>query len=195
MHVRLLLSIAMSASLAVPAAAQVFSFEGAEPVQLGMTVEAAEHALGAKFEPIGLPFSEECWITSRADGKDPSIQYVIEDGKIVRIDFFAEHAGPQSPKTTKGIGIGSTEDDIRDAYQEILKSCAPYFQCDEESEIEAAKDRAEHGIAEPEPPPHFSVRVDSPGHDRGIIFDTQYGKVTAFITGFKSAIEEMEICR
>jgi len=194
MRAGLLLSIAISAFSTVPAAAQVFSFEGAGPVQLGMTVEAAEHALGAKFEPIGLPFSEECWITSRADGKDQSIQYIIENGKIVRIDFFAENGGPPYLKTTKGIGIGSTEDDIRDAYEDILVSCAPYFQCDEESKIEDANAGTEHGSTEPEPP-HFSVRVDSPNHDRGIIFDTQYGKVTAFITGFKSAIEEMEICR
>jgi len=195
MRAGLLLAIAMSAFSTVPAAAQVFSFAGAGPVQLGMSVEAAERALGAKFEPISPPFSEECWITSRADGKDQSIQYVVEGGKIVRIDFFGENGGPQSLKTTKGIGIGSTEDDIRDAYKDILISCAHYFQCDEESEIEAAKDRAEHGITEPEPPPHFSVRVDSPNHDRGIIFDTQYGKVTAFMTGFKNAIEQMEICR
>ena len=195
MRAGLLLSIAMSAILTVPATAQVFSFKGAGPVQLGMTVEAAERALGAKFEPIELPFSEQCWITSRADGKDRSIQYVIEDGKIVRIDFFAENGGPQGLKTTMGIGIGSTEGEIRDAYKDIMISCAPYFQCDEESKMEAAKDRAEQGITEPEPPPHFSVRVDSPTHDSSIIFDTQYGKITAFITGFKNAIEEMEICR
>jgi hypothetical protein len=183
--------LVMPAFLAVPAAAQVFSFEGAGPVQLGMTVEAAERALGAKFAPI----SEDCWITDRADGKDKSILYVIEAGKIVRIDFFPENGGWQDLKTTAGIGIGSTEDDIRRAYKDISisKDFAPYYSA--ESEAEAAKYRAEHGNTEPQPPPHFSVPVDTPNHDRGIIFDTQYGKVTSFMTGFKSAIEEMEICR
>jgi hypothetical protein len=195
MRAGFLLSIAMSAFLTVPAAAQVFSFEGAGPVQLGMTVEAAETALGAKFEPVSPPFSEECWITSRADGKDQTIQYVIANGKIIRIDFFAENGEPKNLKTTKGVGPGSTEDDIRQAYKNVLVSCAPYYDCSEEAQIEAAKTRAEHGDTEPEPPPHFSVRVDGPNHDRGIIFDTQYGKVIDFMTGFKDAIEEKEICR
>jgi len=46
----------MLAMIAVPAGAQVVSFMGAGPVQLGMTVEAAERAMGAKFAPISLPF-------------------------------------------------------------------------------------------------------------------------------------------
>jgi hypothetical protein len=184
-----------SAVLTAPAAAQVFSFDGAGPVRLGMTVAAAERALDAKLGTVELPFSEECWITSRADGKDKSILYVIENGKIVRIDFFPEAGGPQDLKTTAGIGIDSTEDDIRRAYGDIRVSCAPYYDCSEEARSEAAKARAEHGNTEPEPPPHFSVRIDTGNHDRGIIFDTEYSKVTSFMTGFKSAIEEMEICR
>src|ERR1700738_2556738 len=188
-----LLSIAMLAIMAVSAAAQVVSFMGAGPVQLGMTVEAAERPMGAKFAPISLPFSEDCWITSRADGKDKAILYVIEHGKIVRIDFYPRDGEQITLKTTAGIGIGSTEADIRRAYQDISITRAPYY--DEESEIEAAKTRAKLGITAPEPPPHFWVRVDSPNHERGIIFDTEDSKVTSFFTGFKNAIESMEICR
>jgi hypothetical protein len=188
-----LLSIAMLAIMAVSAAAQVVSFMSAGPGQLGMTVEAAERPMGAKFAPISLPFSEDCWITSRADGKDKAILYVIEHGKIVRIDFYPRDGEQITLKTTAGIGIGSTEADIRRAYQDISITRAPYY--DEESEIEAAKTRAKLGITAPEPPPHFWVRVDSPNHERGIIFDTEDSKVTSFFTGFKNAIESMEICR
>jgi hypothetical protein len=187
------LSIAIVAMMGVPAAAQVVSFMGAGPVQLGMTVEAAERSMGAKFAPIALPFSEDCWITGRADEKDKAISYVIENGKIVRIDFFPHEGAPMNLKTTVGIGIGSTEADIRRAYKDISMTRAPYYN--EESEIEATKTRAEHGITAPDPSPEFWVRVDSPNHERGIIFVTQDGKVIYFFTGFKAAIEDMEICR
>jgi hypothetical protein len=189
----LLLSIAMLAITAVSAEAQVVDFMGAGPVQLGMTVAAAERSLGAKFAPISLPFSEDCWITGRADGKDQAISYVIQNGEIVRIDFYPRNGEQMNLKTTAGIGIGSTEADIRRAYKDIRVTRAPYY--DEESEIEAANTRAKLGITAPQPPPHFWMRVDSPNHERGIIFDTEDGKVTSFFTGFKNAIESMEICR
>ena len=191
----LLLSIGMLAIMAVPAVAQVVSFMGAGPVQLGMTVEAAERSMGAKFAPISLPFSEDCWITRRADGKDEAISYVIQNGKIVRIDFDPRNGQQMDLRTTVGIGIGSTEADIRRAYKDISINRAPYE--DEESEIEAAKERAKLGVrlTAPEPSPHFWIRVDSPNHERGIVFVTQDSKVTSFFTGFKKPIEAMEICR
>jgi hypothetical protein len=189
----LLLSIAMSTNLAFPATAQVVSFTGAGPVELGMTIAAAERSMGAKFAPISLPFSEDCWITSRADGKDKGIDYIVQDGTIVRIDFEPRDGEQINLKTAAGIGIGSTEDDIRRAYKEVIVARAPYFS--EESEVEAAKYRAERGITAPEPPPQYQVRVDSPNRERGIIFVTQDSKVISFFTGFKAAIEEMEICR
>ena len=187
------LSIALMAMMAAPAMAQVVSFMGAGPVQLGMTVEAAERSMGTKFAPISLPFSEDCWITGRADEKDKAISYVIENGKIVRIDFSPREGEQMNLKTAAGIGIGSTEADIRRAYKDISITRAPYY--DEKSEIEAAKTRAKFGITAPEPSPEFWVRVDSPDHERGIIFVTQDGKVISFFTGFKAAIEDMEICR
>jgi hypothetical protein len=187
----LLLSIAMSAP-AVPALAHVVSFMGAGLVQLGMTVDAAERSMGATFAPVAEPFSEACYITRRADGKDEAISYVIENGKVVRVDFAPNHGQKMTMKTTTGIGIGSSEADIRRSYKNIIITRAPYY--DEESEIEAAKTRAELGITAPQPSPHFSVRVDSPNHERGFIFDTQDSKVTSFSIGFKNALDNIENC-
>ena len=186
------LSVAMVAMMAVPAGAQVVSFMGAGPVQLGMTVEAAERSMGAKFAPISLPFSEACWITRRADEKDKAVYYVIENGKIVRIDFSPRDGEEMNLKTTVGIGIGSTEADIRRVYKDISITRTPYY--DEESEIEEAKTRAKLGITAPQPSPEFWLRVDSPNHERGIIFVTGDSKVISFFTGFKAAIESMRIC-
>jgi hypothetical protein len=187
-----LLSIAMLAIPSVPAVAQVVSFMGAGPVQLGMTVEAAERSMGGKFAPVSEPFSEACYITRRADGRDEAISYVIQNWKIVRIDFAPRHGQQMNMKTTTGIGIESTEADIRRSYKDIIITRAPYD--DAESEIEAAKTRAELGITAQQPLPHFSMRVDSPNHERGIIFDTQDSKVTRFSIGFKNALDTIENC-
>jgi hypothetical protein len=187
----LLFSMALSAP-AVPALAQVVSLMSAGPVQLGMTVEAAERSMGAKFAPVAEPFSEACYITRRADGKDEAISYVIENGKVVRVDFAPNHGQQMPLKTTTGIGIGSSEADIRRSYKNIIITRAPYY--DEESETEADKTRAEMGNTAPQPSPHFSVRIDSPNHERGIIFDTQDSKVTRFSIGFKNALDNIENC-
>jgi anaerobic C4-dicarboxylate transporter len=50
-------------------ASQVATMEGIGPVKIGMTVEQAEHALGAKLDPISSAFGKECWVTSRSDKK------------------------------------------------------------------------------------------------------------------------------
>jgi len=43
----------------------------------------AERALNAKLAPVALPFSKECYVTGRADGKDAALSYVIVNAKIV----------------------------------------------------------------------------------------------------------------
>jgi hypothetical protein len=184
------LFIAMLVGAAAPE--EVLSFAGAGPVQLGMTVAAAEAALGAKFDPISMPFDEACWITSRADGKDRAIAYAIASDKIVRIDIAPEIEKIRL-RTAAGIGIGSTEAELRRVYPGIKIGRAPYFA--EGNEIEDAKTRAEHGITEPEPSPEFRAQIESPDHQRGMYFDTKDGKVIALATGFKPAIDDMEICR
>jgi hypothetical protein len=146
-----LVSIAMLAAPALPALAEFASFMGAGPVQLGMTVEAAEHSIGAKFAPVAEPFSQACYITGRADGKDKAISHVVQNSKVVRINF-APQPGLPTMKTTAGIGIGSTEADIRRSYKDIIITRSPYD--DQESEIEAAKILAELGITASQPSPH-----------------------------------------
>jgi hypothetical protein len=85
-----------------PATAQVVSFMGVEPVQIGMSVQKAEQSLQAKLTPPGPPFSEACWIARRADGKDPSLAYTVQDGKIVRIDVMRSNGS--TPKLTEYAG-------------------------------------------------------------------------------------------
>jgi hypothetical protein len=114
-------------------ASQVATMEGIGPVKIGMTVQEAEHALGAKLDPISPEFYKECWETSRSDKKDRVIQYMVENENIMAIDVYPRAAKTfplpvPAIKTAKGIGVGSTEEEIKRAYgKSAKKERAPNF--------------------------------------------------------------------
>jgi hypothetical protein len=181
---------------ASPASCQVLSWQGLGPVRLGMTIQEAERALMTSFRPRDIAFTDECWITQRADGKDDEVYYEVQNGKIVIITVapdLTKH-GTTKITDTRGLGVGATEADIRKAYGDLKARFAPYFS--EESEIEAAKERARLGVklSEPLPSPEYWIEVESPNHERAIIFNTRDSKVLWLRTGFKPAVTEMEGC-
>jgi hypothetical protein len=182
------------ATLSTPAQSQVVSWQGVGPVRLGMTVDAAEHALMAPLNPKDIAFLNDCWVTQRADLKDEALTYVVEHGKIAVISVYPPQGQTTGLTDTRGIGIDATEADIRRAYGEVKISLAPDYN--EQSEIEAAKTRAELGIkmSEPQPSPHYWVEVESPNHERAILFDTQDSKITSLRTGFKPIVTYNEWC-
>lgn len=185
-----------AAIIAMPAHAQVMSWQGVGPVNLGMTVAEAERALNGKLEPMGPPFSEECWVTRRADGKDEALYYVVVNGKIVVMTVSLPDGKQPDPNIVdkNGVGVGSTETDIIMEYGPVKKDFAPYFHVSKESLAEAAKERAKRGITEPEPPPHFSIEVESSDHQRVIIFETLDEKVLNLRIGFKPEVLAWEDC-
>lgn len=162
-------------------ASQVATMEGIGPVKIGMTVQEAEHALGAKLDPISPPFYKECWITSRSDKKDRVIQYMVEDENIAAIDVYPPAAETfplpiPAIKTPKGIGVGSTEEQIRKAYgKSVKKERAPYF--DEDNKETA-----------------YWFHADNPDKKLGMFFDARYGRVLSFSVGTLEAINQMERC-
>jgi hypothetical protein len=172
------------------------SWQGLRPVRLGMTVDEAQRALMAPLEPKDIAFSDECWVTQRADGKDQAIYYRVQNGKINVITvWLVRRTELRTDITdTHGIGIGGTEADILSAYGQAKKTFAPYFS--EGSEIEAAKERARLGVklSEPLPAPEYWVEAESPNHERAIIFTTQDRKITGLRTGFKPAVRDAEDC-
>jgi hypothetical protein len=195
MRFKILMASAM-AMMSMAANAQVLSWQGVGPVRLGMTVAEAERALHAKLAPVALPFSKACYVTERADGKDQALSYVIENGRIVVMTVFLRDYRPPNPNIVdaNGIGVGSTESDIRRGYQEVKKELAPDFRESEEQLAEMAKERARHGITEPEPSPHYWIIAESPDHRRAIIFETQDEKVLHFRAGLKPQVLSSEDC-
>lgn len=179
-----------------PASCQVLSWQGVGPVRLGMTVKEAERALAASFRPKSIGFTDDCWVTQRADGKEQELYYEIRNGKIVMISVTPDLENHQTTKIsdTRGLGIGATEADIRNAYGDVKIGYAPYYS--KESEIEAAKERARLGVKlkKPLPSPEYWVEVESPNHERAIVYNTQDSKVLWMRTGFKPAVTEAEQC-
>lgn len=151
-------------------AAQIATVEGIGPVKIGMAIEEAERALGAKLDPISEAFGTECWVTSRSDKIDPSIQYMIEDETIVAINVYPP-GGETFPlprpaiETPEGIGVGSMEKKINRSYGKIVKKeLAPYYDKDSKDAV-------------------YWIHVDNPDKKMGMIFTVRYGRVLSFSVG------------
>lgn len=93
------------------------TFQGVGPAKLGMSERALARALGGKLsEPQD--FEDQGCHQAPRDGGPPDLVYMIEDGLLTRIDVWAE-----SPiKTDAGIGIGSTETEVRAAYGRLVRA-------------------------------------------------------------------------
>jgi hypothetical protein len=180
----------------ISASAQVLSWRGVGPVELGMTVQEAERALNAKLGPAEEPFSKDCYVTWRADGKEKALSYVVIDGKIIVMTVWLRNEQRPDPNIvdSSGIGVGSTEAEIRRVYGKVRKELAPDFRSSKEEIAAAAKERAKRGITEPEPPPQYWIVVENPDHKRVIIFTTRNQKVLSFEVGLKPEIGSLEHC-
>jgi hypothetical protein len=182
----------------VPANARpLVSFDGVGPVSIGMSVKAIERALGAKLDPVDkLVFSEDCYIAGRFDKLDPGIQYTIRDGRLTRIDVWQlrDVTVPPDAATSEGIGINSAEADVKRIYgKQLAITRAPYS--DEESEAAAAEVRKRLGDTAADTPPEYWLQLDGPKDGRGIVFNTQDGKVTGIRIGQHHDINALEICQ
>ena len=153
---------------ATTAAAQpspaVLTMTGLGPVQIGMTLAEAEQALGAGLEPIE---DEACTQIRRTDGHDPQIFYMVENGRITRIDI----EDGSDIKTDKGVGIGATEAEVLAAYGPGMQVMPHKYD--------------PHG--------HYLV-MDSADAKSAILFETSNGKVTMFRAGVHPSVDYVEGC-
>ena len=155
------------------AATRILTMQGMGPVHLGMTPKQVEKALGAKFKPMEDFQSADCWQTSRADNVDADISYMIEQGRITRIDIWRAKEGDRPDiASAEGIGIGSTEDQIKKAYGAKLK-------------IELHPYEGEGGR-------YMSVMATD--KKSGMLFETSHGKVVSFRIGVGSSLGYSEGC-
>lgn len=178
--VLLALIIGGLASANASAADQLLTFDGLGPVRVGMTVPEAEAVLGVKLTPLDTSdgvSSEACWYTSRTDGVDQALPYMIQNGRIARIDVNNGTPGAMKRsdpgvRTERGIRIGSSEEDVKKAYGSSL-DITPHAYGDEND--------------------HY-LTILTADKSRGIRFETWEGKVDTFHVGTASAILLVEGC-
>lgn len=103
-----------------PLEKEQISINGFGAIRVGMTIEAASQATGVEFLPMPGP-QMVCQYYQPADEAITGLGLMVIDGKVIRFDVW-----PGSlVKTLSGIGIGSTEAEIRASYPEQLEE-APH---------------------------------------------------------------------
>jgi hypothetical protein len=172
--VALISNIALAWGAPSPAADEhVLTSRGLGRVHVGMKLRQAEIALGANLRIDG-PTSESCGMAERADGRDAGVLYMLEDGRITRVDVYPPKSKSQlGPRvvTAAGLGLGSTESAVRRAYGSALKIEAHPYD--------------ERG--------HY-LKIYDAGKQSGIIFETDGERVTSFRAGKYPALGYIEGC-
>jgi hypothetical protein len=144
--------------------------DGLGPVHIGMTAPEAEHALGARLK-IDYPNGPSCGGGRRADGRDPDISYLFDNGRLARIDIDPPDASHALHMTAAGIHAGSTEADVKKAYRRVITEPHPYTA----------------------PLGHY-LRVYTRGKAAGFIFETDGKRVVEFRAGVYPALGYIEGC-
>jgi hypothetical protein len=122
-------------AMAAPAAAQqppVLEGGGMGKVRIGMGVKEAERTIGAGLRSLVPGYGPGCWLAVRADGIDPGLSYMVENGRITRIDVSTPQDGTAPTiSTAKGIGIGSSQAEVELKYGSSgISALAPYAHND-----------------------------------------------------------------
>lgn len=117
--------------MATPAVAQqppVLESGGLGKVRIGMSVEQAERLIGSRLHSLVPGYGPGCWLAGRADGGDPGLSYMVENGQITRIDVTTPATGKTPTiSTAKGIAIGSSQADVERQYGSSgVSARAPY---------------------------------------------------------------------
>lgn len=160
----------LSTSWAAPVTATLTP-QGLGKVRIGMSWHQAERALGVKLTGEGASATASCWYAERSDGIDPGVSYMVEKGRITRIDI-GQPASGALPRivTAAGIGLGADVEAIRRAYGAGVR-------------LEAAEIEPDTNL----------IHVEA-SKGRGTVLEIRDGKVTAFRSGLKPAIDYSEGC-
>lgn len=135
------------------------------PVRVGMRVREAERAAGVKLRADPAEASESCHYVS-AVGSMEGVGCMVEDGRITRIDV-----GPGPHTTAKGIGVGSTEGELRERYPSLVEAPGFYDPADR------------------------SLLASSADGKHAVLFIVRDGKVKEFRSGFRQSVEYVEGCQ
>lgn len=101
--------------------AQAFELheQGYGPVHVGMTIPEAEKVISTRLVPAddSSP-ADGCWHVRPAYGHG-GVQFMVQQGRISRASVGSE---PSPIRTDRGVGIGDTEERVRQLYGERLST-------------------------------------------------------------------------
>jgi hypothetical protein len=139
-------------------------FDGLGAVRVGMTLDQASNAIGARLtvEPDSGPDPSQCGYTIPPGTY--GIAFMVVDGRIARVDVANADV-----RTEAGIRLGSTERQVRAVYPGMRSQPHPYDQ---------------QG--------RYLV-VDQPG-PYALLFETHLGRVESFRSGFDGPVGYIEGC-
>ena len=138
------------------------------PVRFGMTTAEAAHALGRDVRFQGAQAEDDPCGYARWEGLSRSVRVMVVNDTVVRVMVT-----DSSPRTADGIGVGSTERQLRDLYGDQLEVHPHEY------------DEGFYFIVTPTAPADAAHRL---------IFETDGTTVTAYRAGLLPAVGWIEGC-
>jgi hypothetical protein len=143
--------------------------DGYGQVSIGMTIAEASAALGAQLVPDGDFDEPDMCQTLHVDGltgEDP-LRFMAQGGRITRVSDY----GGRDAATPEGVGIGSTDSEVRAAYPAAIEQLAKYN----------------------EPPAHDLIIWTTP-NERGVRFELNEQGVVTVVHAGDDSIQLVEGC-
>ncbi len=150
------------------------SLDGLGPVDIGMTLAEASTAAGVQIRPIPESDLGRGCLHARADSGPDDRRFMVVDGRIARIEVSGRSTSGPRTRTVSGIGVGSTEDEVKRAYPgRISVEGHPYV-----------------------PSGHYLVYTptDPALKHLGMVFETDGRVVTTFRAGLAGPVRWIEGC-
>ena len=165
-RVAVLLCVVVVATASAAPKPWVLHFDGAGPVKIGMTLNQLNRALNESFSMPDDDGEKACFY--RESSKRPGIAFMVEEGRITRVDVTKRNIS-----TASGIRVGDSEAQVMKAYSGKI-------------EVEP------HAYTGPEG--HYLTVYSSDGR-YGLRFETDGHEITGFYAGEKHAIAYIEGCQ
>lgn len=153
------------------------SLDGIGPVDVGMTLEQASAAAGTqiRFLPEGRAVNPECDYARGVNGPE-GVAFMVVNGRIRRVDVGTYLPGmhPSEVRTVSGIGLGSTEDEVKRTYPGRIRVEPHPYNPDGRYLVYTPNDPALSHL--------------------GMIFETDGQRVTSFRAGEADQVSWIEGC-
>lgn len=94
------------------------------PVRIGMTRAQAEKVLAIPLEGEAFDNEGSCTELYSSEQKLAGLYFMFQDGKLTRISA----ASPSVIKTPRGLGVGSTDEEVRKAYGAQLQTEPHHYE-------------------------------------------------------------------